>query len=102
MQVQSIFIIKHLIIKCAPWRRKSTNNSAVERALHFVLQSLLSESPREIFEMSMISSREISVLPEGFCSETSEASVSIALMAYSLLYFYHNPSLGFAKLFQLL
>lgn len=50
----------------------------MERALGFVLQSLLSEYPREMFEMSVISSREISVFPEGFYSETYEASVPAA------------------------
>jgi len=100
MQVPTV--IKHLIIKCASQRRKSTNNSTVEGRLCLVLQSLLSESPGEMFEMSVISSREISALPGGFGSQPSEAYVPIALMLYSLLYFCHNPSLGFAKLFQLL
>lgn len=100
--MQVLSAIKHLIIKCASQRRKSTNNSAVEGTLRFVLQSLLSKCPGEMFEMSVISSREISALPGGFGSQPSEAYVSIALMLYSLLYFCHNPSLGFAKLFQLL
>lgn len=77
-QVPSTFIIKHLITKCASKRRKSMRSSAVERALGFVLLSALSEYPGELFEMNVISSREIRVLPEGFCSETCEASVPIA------------------------
>lgn len=46
----------------------------MERALGFLLLSVLSEYPGELFEMSVVSSREIRVLPEGFC----EASVPIA------------------------
>lgn len=72
------YIIKHLITKCASQRRKSMRNSAVERALGFLLLSVLNEYPGELFEMSVVSSREIRVLPEGFCSETCEASVPVA------------------------